>query len=101
MLKKISRRKNHDGTDYELCAAGTDRRGDCPVLLWYGSETDADNQGQVYSADSRCFWHRPLWDLGSGNVSTGERSGDCNGYIYGNRSGNFNGGPQYLCESNY
>lgn len=48
-----------------------------------------------------CFWHRPLWDLGSGNVSTGERSGDCNGYIYGNRSGNFNGGPQYLCESNY
>jgi hypothetical protein len=43
MLKKISRRKNHDGTDYELCAAGTDRRGDCPVLLWYGSETDADN----------------------------------------------------------
>ena len=25
----------------------------------------------------------------------------CGIYIYGNRSGNFNGGPQYLCESNY
>ena len=58
-------------------------------------------KGQVYSADSWCFWHRPLWDLGSGNVSTGERSGNCNGYIYSNRSGNFNGGPQYLCESDY
>ena len=44
---------------------------------------------------------RPLRNLGFGHFSIREWSGDCNGYIYRNCSGNFNGRSQYLCKSDH